>query len=320
MRADADHALPRETLLDYLGVATCKLVFRRWLTRSQDVGPDATGYEDLILRQRRANPLCYIDYAEPQPRVRTIGTVRAMKPMISPDGRFFVSNTAFQASQIFVAPLEPGAQMVGIGVGCEPKWWRDSHSGRLYVVYRSENGMFEWPHPGVTYRQEIDRRTGTPVGPPEVIAEHGFSGGLTTDGRYLVTGYRTLDVIDLSTGVHRVLVAGEQVCSVTTAPDSSHRVMQLRDPDSHDRLGIVNIDTEEEELYSSPANTVDMQTPKWSNHPEFATLVACEEDHRYAIYVLRLSDHDALRVLWGGSYIHPCLWCSPTPSDGGSQP
>ena len=84
--------------------------------------------------------------------------------------------------------------------------------------------------------------------------------------------------------------------------------MQLRLP--HDRFGVIRYDGADDAEYLCPEGASEWQTPEWSNHPDFAAAVAANEEEDYDVYLVRLSDQEALKVVRGGCYVHPCLWCA----------
>ncbi|MBD3317345.1 MAG: hypothetical protein GF344_16275 [Chitinivibrionales bacterium] len=294
-----DNYAPGEVVREFLRGRTCRIVYRHRKRQEHEVQQYSQLAEDRTAR--------LVEYRDGQTKGGALKGIRPMEPMISPDGTRIAYNTSFMPTDMFVCYLDRDVPPVNIGFGANPRWWVDTDTGEEYIVYRTECAKTTWPDlPGVTLKQKIRKGGCVPVDEPVQVYPKGFGAGLTPDGRYLVTGYASLDIVDLVTSQHRQLFGGRQVCSVTIAPDDTNRLMELRLP--HDRFGYHNLDgTDDVEIFK-PQGSTEWLTPSWSNDPDFAVAAAGNYGGTYDIYLIRLSDQAMMKVIWGGDCIHPHLW------------
>ncbi len=296
-----DHFASRDELTRFVGTGRCKVIFRRWYP-----GKQRFGQEYMKGLRGGQSTLCLLDYNAGNPEVSELGKVRPFAPVFHPDGTRAVYSTSFGKSDIHIQPLYQGREAVKVAEGAYPFFWIDPSSGTEYVTYRTECVASKTDHPGDTVRLPIDPETSQPLGEPEIIYPKGFTGGLSPDGTFLGTAIHWFTIANLRTGEEFHPLGHEPVCNATSAPDNSGRYMVLRK--DHIYFSAVKYDGTELVEIEKPEGAVEWQTPKWSNHPDFAIAVAADENLRYAIYLVRLSDNEKLKLIWGDSYVHPNFW------------
>lgn len=298
-----DTRAPHKAVREFLRGHACRIVYRH-RKRRETRSPAGAFY---AVNDR---PAFVTDYGVDGAGHRELKGIRPMEPVISPDGTRIAYNTGFGPTALFVYSLDSGNPPVRIGSGANPRWWVDTGTGEEYVVYRTACAKTAWPDlPGVTLKQKIRKGGCVPVDEPVQLYDKGFGAGLTPDGRYLVTGYAALDIVDLVTSQHFQLFGGRQVCGVSIAPDDSNRLMELRLP--HTSFGYHNLDGSNDTEVSVPAGAAEWLTPIWSNHPDFVAAAAGDPEGGHAIYLIRLSDRAKMKVIWGGDWVHPYLWVQP---------
>ncbi|MBD3393836.1 MAG: hypothetical protein GF418_17015 [Chitinivibrionales bacterium] len=297
----ADTVASRKEVLDFLGVKSCKLVFRRWYPKKQFDSDYFKGVREATSR------LCFVDFSVPNPRVTETGAVRPFSPAFHPDGTRIVFSVSFAASDMYIQPLAPDAPAVKIGTGAYPTFWIDPGSGDTWVVYRTICEASKTDHPGETMKMKVDPRTNEPIGEPELVYPKGFTGGLSPDGRWLATAIHWLTIADLSTGTEYHPIDNNQACNITHSPGSGGHVLHLCA--DHRFFGSIRFDKTDKIVYEAPAGIQEFQTPKWSNHPDFAAIVGANDSWKYDVYIVRLSDQSYIKAVSGDSYVHANLWC-----------
>ncbi|HKP94167.1 MAG TPA: hypothetical protein VJ385_00280 [Fibrobacteria bacterium] len=191
--------------------------------------------------------LAYIDYADPEPQVRQFTDLDdVFYPAISPDGRWVAFSTRVVgfggASSIYVRSLDArdtGKTKLDVEAGFIPHWWVNPATGDTSLVFSNsaiDNLVpADWI-PTKTFFQRM--RNGKPFGPAtELESAGGYHDGISTDGRYLATGYTRLRFLDRKMQASRVLLIGpdngkspgdtSQVCNVSLAPDASGNMLFL---------------------------------------------------------------------------------------------
>jgi hypothetical protein len=202
--------------------------------------------------------LCYVDFSEGDgdPVVHTIAAAAGSKgpkvPVISPDGNWVVyaqgDGGEFGAgvnatSSIYVCRLEENAQphLVAADHAHEPRWvWNAQTPTIVYPTYAFNEGWEATtpqgePNPARTMTVEVNLSTTPPsVGTPEVLFQHGgYTGGLSTDGRYLCGGGGLVAMLDLQSGAIRPDTVGPigfgtdnavsgQACNASISSSTDH--------------------------------------------------------------------------------------------------
>jgi len=124
----------------------------------------------------------------------------------SPDGKWVVYNcrNGNLSSEAYLQRCSPGSQPVLLhqGNAAEPHWWQDRSSGETFVLYCTTVGLltFQFENAkqdgslGETLMRQVDLGASTQWqlfrGQEFRLAGLPFQGGLSPDGRYLVTGYQ----------------------------------------------------------------------------------------------------------------------------------
>ena len=245
-----------DDVLSFLGADRCRMVYR--LVREKNV----EGHGERAAVRARGTSLFLLDYnrSNPYPTVYEFPDepiYKSFTPLLSPDGSRILYNHSFDATDIMILPVDDG-DPVKIGVGANPRWCLDQESGKTYVVYRERNAKYNGaPQDGITFRLLIDDKN-QPDGDPEIIASYGFSGGMSTDGRYLCTAFLLLSAMDRQTGAISAPLGTvrqqprweNQCCCPSIAPDDSGRMMVLRWP--HVRFSMMNWDGSDMTHYLMP--------------------------------------------------------------------
>lgn len=277
------------------------------------LGSEAAGARIVAQRGGR---LVRIDVASGEQR--TIAEVPAeaadgySRPWWSHDGRRVVWAHAGKAWVGGDGPPErilPGAAQVE-----DPSWWRDPATGADWVVYATSGGKF--------HLAERDRPHGATVraGPGgEVVPLAGIpcDGGLSPDGRVLGEAYG--DAVLASVGDGRIwqLNDGQQACNGSISPDGTHRLMHLALP--HDWFQIRDRFDRRLWRIEIPPPAEEWQTPRWSNHPDWA-MATLRYSGAYYLALVRISDQ-RIAVLGdlGSGWRVPHLWLPGGAAAGAAQ-
>jgi hypothetical protein len=292
--------------------------------------------------------LAYVDYAPAPPAFTEFTDIPVVfHPSISPDGNWVAFCTRAEGddtgSVLYIRALGNAGspEPVALGPGFIPRWWVDPVHGDTALIYTSsalDNLSPRWPATN-TYLRRI--HGGRPEGEPEVLASGGgFHDGRSRDGRWLATGYRRLLQRDLLTGGTRTIFTGpgngkaaddtSQVCNVSTAPDSSGRMLFLDfgSPDISTLTGYA-YDIHQVAFVSDTAGRVvrwfhapgqedTWDDLEWSNHPDYAVSALKNPAGRHAeIGLLNLKDSVTTILARGTSLEQPCLWIGGRGSAGG---
>ena len=301
-----------DEVLSFLGVDRCRLVFR--LRRQKNLRKHGERAND----RAKGSSLFLLDYdpGKPHPTVHEYPDdpiYKSFNPLLSPDGSRILYNHTFDATDMQILPVD-GGPPVKIAEGANPRWCRDETSGNIYVVYRTRNAMFQnVPQDGLTFRVQIGPDN-QPVGEPEMVAAHGFGGGMSTNGRYLCSAFLLTVAMDRHTGAisapfGTVLCEPDhenQCCRPSIAPDASGRMMVLRAP--HSRFTTMGWDGSGLNHFPIPDGVVEWQTPEWSTHPDFATGSVMNNEFIYDIVLVRLVDKKYLQITTEGGYVHAHMW------------
>jgi len=165
----------------------------------------------------------------------------------------------------------------------EPQFWTDPKTGDRCIIYADTADHLMWPEDkakGATYR--LWEKSGR----VEKLWDFPCDGGLSADGRYLADAVGGAVIFDLKRKAAQVLHRGDVACNLSTAPDSSHRVMHLYWP--HVQFGMKNPFDREVWKIRVPEPAEEWDNPRFSNHPDFATAIAIVNSERY-IALVRVS-------------------------------
>jgi hypothetical protein len=304
---------PAEEVLSFLGVKSCRIVWIEYDVRLQaSPRPEDADRAEI---GAEGGALSLVEYREgrAEPQRVEVADSRAFAPLFSPDGTRAVFSRKSEPSDIFVMTVGR-SEPLRVAFGAGPHWWVDPETGDHCIVYRDVSAPYRTLPAGRTFRQRLgeDNR---PAGEPEGICPYGFGGGITPDGRYLVTGLRQFYFADLKTGRYLMPLGDVRrapgVSCVSVSPDNTHRAMSLRFPRID--FGICGPTGRWDLRIRCPKEVEEWQTPQWSTHPNFATASGLNPDKTYDLYIVRLSDYEKLRVTTGGDCLHAHMWVGPEP-------
>jgi hypothetical protein len=236
--------------------------------------------------------------------------INADSPLLSPDGAFaaYYLTDNLNIYGAYIQRLDVSADPVLVAsYGTEPHWWKDS-SGQVSIVFSDQMLVSSLgPNIGKTYRQQVSLTgNGSLVEAVEEIAPYPMNGGLSSDGRYLCTGYAPAAFYDLVTQQLTLINQTFQVCNPSIDPDSSHpdRMMFLnfygkqnmtnpfRDSADYPADAGGNVPQHAVLFIADVSNTVidfvplsimgggyqEWQDPEWSNNPAYAAALALIDD------------------------------------------
>lgn len=302
-------------VLSFLGARSCKIIYR--MRRQKGL----QGHGERASDRGKGSSLFVLDYVEGKEYPDLIQfpdepRFKSFAPLIHPDGKRVVYNQSFGATDIMVLSLDD-CEPVKVAEGANPHWHVNQETGKTYIVYRDNNDCFvEVPQPGKTLLLEMDDKN-QPVGDPELIVEHGYAGGISTDGRYLATGFMIPCAYDRKTGrlsapigtVLREPGHSNQCCCCSVSPDDTGRFMVLRWP--HERITLFSFDGGLRTDFPVPDGKEEWQTPEWSTNPDFFAGVGMNQDLIYDIFLARISDKQYLQISTDGGYVHAHPWVGP---------
>ena len=193
----------------------------------------------------------------------------------------------------------------------EAKFWDDPETGERCIVGTTVNGKHWYPRNrgvGETYLHRLGSGTKTK------LADFPFGGTLSPDGTHLADAYGGLLIKEMASGEVHVLYGGKQSCNSSLSPDDTYRIMHLYLP--HKYFGFRNKFDEELWRFDQPSETGELQTPRWSNHPDFCCATAkLGNDYKIMVIHIPTKKYTVLREL-PGSWTVPLLWV-PSAAPGG---
>ncbi|MEX0653067.1 MAG: hypothetical protein WD534_05510 [Phycisphaeraceae bacterium] len=187
----------------------------------------------------------------------------------------------------------------------DPNWWRDPDTGQDWIVYATSGGKFRYaekdqePH-GATFR------TNFATGETVRLADVPGDGGLSIDGAFLAEAYGDVLMVNTASQEAYLLNDGEQGCNGTISPDNTCRIMHLALP--HDWIHIRDRFDRPLRRIEIPEGSEEWQTPRWSNHPDWAMAIL-RYGGEYYLALVRISDSEIV-VLGdlGVGWRSPHLW------------
>jgi hypothetical protein len=301
----------------------------------------------------RYRTLCFVDFSGSHPMIKEyLDETSVYYPTISPDGKFVAfctKNEGFSGkSSIFIRSLD-SLHSPEINVGFDsayvPRWWIDRKTLDTFLIFTNSaipnnNGVWSL---GSTFIQKISH--GKPVGARQTLYASGsFHDGLSTDRRYLITGYTKLLVYDLSTGTLRQIflspgngkdsMGSTQVCNVSVSPDTlqTDRCIFL-DFGCFPNLNVLTGDTygihqyifmsdfsgKVVKWYKYPSEENEWDNPSWSNCTKFAIAATRNfAGQATQVYALDLDRSAYTKILTGAELSQPNIWLDPfsAPSGG----
>ncbi|MBD3240493.1 MAG: SUMF1/EgtB/PvdO family nonheme iron enzyme [Chitinivibrionales bacterium] len=265
-------------------------------------------------------------------------------PTISPDGQWVAFCTGGEGevgeSRVYVHRLDStgsGRFMLPESPAYVPRWWVDPSTSDTFIVYTTNTALNTTPawRSGATLRQRV--AGGAPVGTPELLTADGsYHGGLTADGRHLVTGYDRLRLLDLQTGDERILFTGpgngksasdtSQVCNVSVSPEGDralHLDFGYRDSSTlvgepygvHQYLFVTDWTNENQGFVRGPSSSVTWDHAEYTNYPGFAVAALEYRGFRPLIMLVDLGAKRMASLLsvgrYGDDFWHPYGWIGP---------
>jgi uncharacterized protein (TIGR02171 family) len=293
--------------------------------------------------------LCYIDYSETSPRIREFTDVSNVYfPAISPDGHrvaFCTKNIGFgDSSIVFVRSLDSlHSPLIRLAsdFAYVPHWWVNGATGDTCIIYTNsaiDNNMPAWNTTNTLIQKMVG---GNPVGTPNtLIADGSFHDGISTNSRYILTGFTRLLMRDFTYGEQRQLfvspqngkgpTGSTQVCNVSLCPDTTYpdRCMFLDFGSTGSTLVNGSYGVHQYIFFSDfsgkviswlkyPEGENEWDFPKWSNNSRFITAtVRNSVEQSHAIYCVDLQLSSSTRLVEGSEIQQPFLWIGQIFSPG----
>jgi len=300
--------------------------------------------------------LCYVDFWSTYPGIYEFKDYTSVfKPAISPNGRHVAFSTGNDGQSgpatIFVRSLDSvTAQAVALPCSSAfgPRWWVDPSTRDTFIVYATsaeDNASGGWAS-AKTCTQRMRGRIAWGA-PEQLIVDGGFHGGMTTDGRFVITGFTRLLTRDLTDNTTRVLFrspangkdagSSSQACNVSVSPDTAgqeRRCLFLdfgapggstligRPYGIHEYLFMEDF-THGDSVVSwirCPLADAAWNYPQWSNSSRFA--VVCGENgagQTHAVYVIDLINKAYRLAVEGTQLAHPAVWVSQEGLEAASE-
>jgi hypothetical protein len=187
------------------------------------------------------------------------------------------------------------------------------------------------------------------TGSAELLTDRGsYHGGLSSNGRFLATGYPNARFIDLSlndtnififTADHNGKNDDGQICNLSINPSKSvvDEVMfidfgyagvsrLLNKPYGiHSVIFVCNSnmfsDEQVRRWYEKPQGYDQWNFVEWSNHPSFATAIARTTDYqKNSLFAINCKDSLYLRIADGGTIRDVWMWIDPAAVSEGTDP
>lgn len=316
-----------------LRLATSRAITRSFL---------GTANAKMVLVNGSNDYLATIDFMQTSLVIREAPeTVSPRHPNLSPDGNRIAYATRAEGqtgeSHIYLRPFIGNAKDAKpLTLGWIPRWHILPNTQDTVILFSSEassnRDSLSWSKGLTSY---LTIRAGGPAGEAQTLTTSGaFHDGISSDKRYLLTGFTDLRMMDLHTGTTsalfrapengKILDASFQACNASISQGSkpvvafldfgysgkstltgnsyaSHEYIFLMDPSTHRVIDTIRV----------PQPWKAWDHLEWSNHPNFlvATVTDASEKHR-ATYIIRASDHATLKVVDGDEMWMPSLWVS----------
>ncbi len=293
---------------------------------------------------RDLRTLCCVDFTASYPTVHEFKDYTSVYiPVISPNGKYAAFCTRGDGmdgtAAIYVRSLDSlAASPVKIpsDSAFEPRFWVDPVSRDTCLLYTNSavgNASALWPSTATFMVKMAGAHTAGAA--QRIIADGGFHGGRSSDGRYMVTGYPDLIMRDMTAGENRRLFlspgngkepgGSTQVCNVSICPDSRFSDQCLfvdfgcappmkstltgTSYGVHEYLFIADYSGAVLSWYRHPADEASWDYPEWATSGPFA--VSCARsgsDACRAIYFVDFRDSAYCKVVEGTDLAHPFLW------------
>jgi hypothetical protein len=183
--------------------------------------------------------LCYVDFSEEDaPKIRRIAAAGdARVPVISPDGSWiaYASGPGAEAgspvtarSSVYLVRMDENAvpMLLAKDSACEPRFTQQAGDGKLALVYSTLAPNLGWEGFGSTLKLTLDVSGAVPVKiTVETLAVGGsYTGGLSSDGRYVFGGGGHVARLDLRTPGAQPETLSHNLVQSCNASASSSRI------------------------------------------------------------------------------------------------
>jgi uncharacterized protein (TIGR02171 family) len=287
--------------------------------------------------------LCYVDFNKAYPVIQEAkGLSDVYAPVISPNGKYVafctrndIGSTGQSISYVrTLDSLSAPPIRLASDSAFVPRWWVDPVSKDTFLIYTNsaiDNSSALWPG---TQTLMVKMAGPKSVGDPQVLAGSGsYHDGRSSNGQYIVTGYRNLIMRDLI-GLKDLRLftypnngkganGSTQVCNASISPDSTYSDRCLFEDfgasggstlvgsayNIHEYLFMADFSGKVNAWYKCPDGESAWDFPEWSNSGRFA--IACGvngPDEPHAVYVVDLSGAAYEKIVEGRVLEYPFLW------------
>lgn len=271
--------------------------------------------------------------------------VNVANPTFSPDGKHLAYATRYEGqagkSEGYLVQF-PGDTLQRLFTdksAYRPRWWVDPKTENWWIVV-GDSGV---PNSDTErWEKGTTRAVAWRNAPDQILTTSGsYHSGISTDGRYLVTGYTRLVRFDKENGESKELflspqngkdsAGSTQACNVSVRPGSDPQILFLDfgyprkssitggSYGIHEYLFFANMQTGRVEKYFKvPNGYTAWGYSLWSNHPNYLVAAVTDgTDAHKAIYAIRYSDGAMLKIAEGADLIMPSLWVDSASVESG---
>jgi hypothetical protein len=265
-------------------------------------------------------------------------------PAISPDGAGVAYSSQGEGfsgpSTLTIRRLDSAGSNPVRSTGFIPHFWVSPTTRDTFLIYTdgaSDDSSAKW-HTEKTYRQPF--RGGVFSGAPEVLWGRGsFYGGLSSDGRFLGTSYRSARLVDLQISDTNIFYFqtpyngrddNPQTCNLSMSPslaepgealllDFGYPKVSTLVGKSYGLHAVMFICTTRlltvdhvSRWFEKPVGYSEWNFPRYSNHPGFiAAIASANAGGEDALYLINRQDSSYLKVATGRNLSYPALWIDP---------
>jgi uncharacterized protein (TIGR02171 family) len=271
-------------------------------------------------------------------------------PSISPDGQWVAFGDGFEGMKskgtVRVCDIHLTQQPVELPIESAyiPRWRVDAVTGDTSLVVSSNGLDNTQPGFGAGETFQIKMAGGKPVGPAIRIAAGAFHDGLSSDGQWLVSGYRHLKAKNLVSGEEKTLFTASQngkanedtsqVCNLSMRPGRGENAILFLDFGSqtpstlvgkpyaiHEVAFLSKLSGEVQSVFWPPTEYTGFQDLEWSTDTGYAVSVLQSDAHPFStVGILDLQNGKASPFLRAEGVTDPHLWlttaASPSDSSG----
>jgi len=290
----------------------------------------------LVFVDRASNHLCVLNTSG---LIVYPDTGSIQHPTISPDGKWITYGTIGEGQNgngsTWIRSINSQIMTrVKISEGHIPRWWINPSSGDttlLILESAASNASASWNN---SHTWAFIMHNGIPDSTPQIVSATGsWNGGITTNGRWLASGYTQLllsnrktghiDTLFLSPQNGKSVNGSSQACNVSLASSDSPRLLFLDFgyPDSstivgrtygiHEFLFFADSTGKIDQTIPAPTSYLSWDYPEWASSGNFAVAVSRNnEDAATAAWIINTYSKSTLQVLSGTEIGHPWLWVS----------